>query len=185
MNSIDGVQNDQTENLLTASGILDASKEQTILQLPNGQILRLATELLLRTEADAAPSDPETSLNAQSQLAIPVVEERLTVKKRVVETGKVLLEKHLQEYHETLDIPLAVRTFDIERVVLNQPVATAPPVRQEGLTTIYPLVEEQLVLTTHLILKEEVRVTQRDTERRDTRTITLHRVSITVTRSGQ
>jgi len=113
---------------------------------------------------------------------IPVIEEQLAVGKRTVVTGTVLLEKQTQEYHETLDVPLAVRTFDIERVVLNQPVDSAPAVRKEGDTTIYPVVEEQLVLTTQLVLKEEVRVTRRDTERRDTRTVTLKRESLTVTR---
>ncbi len=117
-------------------------------------------------------------------MVIPIVEERLEVGKRTVVSGKVLLEKHVHAYDEQLDVPLAVRTFDIERVVLNQPIEKSPEVREEGETTIYPIVEEQLVLTTQLVLKEELRVTRRDTERRDTRTVTLKRESITVTRTS-
>ena len=173
------------DNLLTASGVLDATKEQTLLQLPNGQRIRLATAMLLREEALAPGLDAEPAFFAEAELrTIPLVEERLEVSKRIVATGKVILEKQVHEYRETLDVPLAIRTFDVERVVLNQPVETAPAVRQEGMTTIYPLVEEQLVLTTQLVLKEELRVTQRDTERRDDRTVTLHRESMTVTRSA-
>ena len=113
---------------------------------------------------------------------IPIVEERLIIEKRERITGTVSLQKRIEEYHETLDIPLAARTFDIERVVLNRPVETAPEVRQEGDTTIYSLVEEQLVITRQLILKEEVRVTRRDTEHRDTRDVILHREYLDITR---
>lgn len=35
---------------------------------------------------------------------IPIIEERATVKKRVVETGKVHIRKHLREYEELVDI---------------------------------------------------------------------------------
>jgi uncharacterized protein (TIGR02271 family) len=88
----------------------------------------------------------------------------------------------VQEYQETLDEPLAVRTFDIERVALNQVVDSAPPVRTEGATTIYPVIEEQMVLTKQLVLKEEVRVTRRDTERRDHQVVTLRREHLIVER---
>lgn len=166
-------------NVLTASGELDLRKLQTELRLPDGRIVRVPTSLF----------SPGFEAGHAAQIApagtvIPVIEEHLSVGKRTVITGKVLLEKHTQEYHETLDVPLAVRTFDIERVVLNQPIEAPPAVRQEGDTTIYPLIEEQLVLTTQLILKEELRVTRRDTERRDTRTVTLKRESVTITRSS-
>ncbi len=117
------------------------------------------------------------------EVSIPLVEERLEVGTRTVATGTVTLRKRLEEYEETLNIPLAARTFDVERVVLNRPVEKAPEVRVEGDTTIYSLVEEQLVITTQLILKEEVRVTRRDTERHDTRTVTLTREHLDVTRT--
>ena len=186
MNSTADAQVDHTtENILTASGSLDTTKDQTILRLPNGQILRLATALLVRDAETASESTTQTSGEEGELHAIPLIEERVELSKRTVATGKVTLEKTVQEYQEVLDIPLAVRTFDVERVVRNEPVNAAPPVRQEGATTIYSLVEEQLILTTQLILREEVRVTQRDTERRDNRTVTLHRESINVTRSAE
>ena len=94
------------------------------------------------------------------------------------------LEKHVHEYQETLDEQLLVRTFDIERVRLQQVVDVAPPVRQEGDTTIYPIVEERLVLTKELVLREELRVTRRNTEQRDTRVVSLKRESVTVARTA-
>ena len=119
-----------------------------------------------------------------SQVVVPLIEERLTVDKRVIETGTVRLRKVIQTHEEALDEPLAVRTFDIERVILNRAVDAPPAVRQEGDTTIYSLVEERMVLTKQLILTEEVRVTRRDTERRDTQKITLTREHLIVEREA-
>lgn len=117
-------------------------------------------------------------------VTIPLIEEQLVLEKRVVETGKVRLHKTVQEFEQQLDEPLAVNTFDIERVILNQVVESAPDIRQEGDTTIYPLVEERLVLSRQLVLKEEVRVTRRLSERRDTQVVTLRRDHLTVERQS-
>ena len=172
-------------NRFTATEAFDSTRPDTELQLPDGRLLRVPTALLLEqfSVADPLDTDPQVILDGDEPIVIPVVEEQLHVGKRSVVTGTVRLDKHVGVYEEALDIPLAVRSFDVERVVLNQPVEAAPPVRQEGDTTIYPLVEEQLILTKQLILREELRVTRRDTERRDTRTVSLHREFIEVTRA--
>ncbi len=164
-------------NILSTAGSFDPALPYTDLHLPDGHVLRVATSLLISTApvAAAASSDDVT---------IPIVEERLEVSRRTVETGKVRLHKTVQEFETALDETLAVRTYDVEHVVLNQPVEDVPGVRIEGDTTIYPLVEEQLVLTKQLILKEEVRVTRRDTERRDTRSVTLRREHLVVEREA-
>ncbi len=185
----------EDSNILLAEGWLDAAKERTELRLEDGRVVSIPTALLLAAaeagergrsaageQAGAGAGEGAGEIGAGEGMTIPVVEERLVVGRKVMPTARVLLEKHVHEYEETLDIPLAVRTFDIERVVMNEPVATAPGVRVEGETTIYPIVEEQLVVTSQLILKEELRVTRRDTERRDQRTVTLKRESVTVVR---
>ena len=110
------------------------------------------------------------------------MEETLRVGRRTLETGKVRLRKSVHDFETELNEVLAYRTFDIERIVLNQPIESAPSVRQEGDTTVYPIVEEQLILTRQLVLKEELRVTRRDAERLDNRTVTLRRESIEIER---
>ncbi len=173
-------------NLVTLTGALDPNCSVTEVLLPNGRAVRLDTLLLLSTETGTDPFQPiDRTLNTGAEEIVPIIEERLIVGKQIVETGKVRLVKSVGEYQEALNEPLAVRTFDIERIALNQPVESAPAVRHEGTTTIYPVVEEQLVLTKRLILKEEVRVTQRDTERRDTQVVTLRREHITVERESK
>ncbi len=173
-------------NFFVATESFDSTRPSTELQLPDGRIFYVPTALLVEQDSSAdllATRNAEPVSDQQEPLSIPVIEEQLHIGKRSVVTGTVRLDKHVGVYEEALDIPLAVRTFDVERVVLNKPVDTAPSVRQEGETTIYPLIEEQLILTKQLILREELRVTRRDTERRDTRTVSLRRESIEVTRA--
>jgi stress response protein YsnF len=50
---------------------------------------------------------------------------------------------------------------DIERVPVNRNVDQVPAVREEGDTTIIPVVQEVLVVQKQLVLTEEIRVRQR------------------------
>ncbi len=172
----------EAQNSLTATGTLDTTLALTEITFADGRILQLPTAMLLGSASFEQPLGNE--LRADVDTVIPIVEERLTVGKRTLVTGKVRLIKTVQEFDAQLDEPLAVRTFDVERVILNQSVETAPGMRQEGETTIYPLVEEQLILTKQLVLKEEIRVTRRDTERRDTQVVTLRREHVEVEREA-
>lgn len=184
-------------NILTVSGELDFAQIYTDLRMQDGQIVRIPTALLIRegnsasyssgtpTKAIEGEGRPVQDLVEGEATVIPLVEETLEVMKRIVPTGTVRLQKTVHEYQETLDEPLAVRTFDVERIIVNQPVEHPPAVRHEGDTTVYSLVEEQLILTKQLILKEEVRVTQRDTERRDNQVVTLRREHMTIEREPQ
>jgi hypothetical protein len=58
-----------------------------------------------------------------------------------VETGKSILRKKVQEFETQLDEVLAVRSFDVERVVVDRAVQIAPEVRQEDTTIMYPIVQ--------------------------------------------
>lgn len=171
-------------NVLAIEGVFDAFAATTELHLADGRVLRLATTTLLASESPAAEVGYDAPVaDSATELVIPIVEEQLRVGRRTVETGKVTLRKTVQEFETQLDELLAVRAFDVERVVVNRSIEVAPEVRHEGATTIYPIVEEQLILTKQLVLKEELRVTQRDSERHDTRPVTLRRELIDVERS--
>jgi uncharacterized protein (TIGR02271 family) len=168
-------------NILTAYGLLDESKAETEFCFPDGKTLRVPTSVLLDA-ASRLNASRTVKIPTQIQTVVPVLEECLEVGRRTIETGKILLEKHVHEYEEVLNEPLVVRTFDVERVPFNQVIQSPPPIRYEGEMTIYPLVEERLVLTKELVLREELRVTRRDTEMKDTRSIILQRESVTVSR---
>ncbi len=174
--------------LVVGSGAIDDRLAYTELWMPDGQVIRVATQtlrssLVLTPDVSAEPDDMRMS-DGDGNAVIPIVEERVVISKQSVPTAKIRLRTEVEQYEQTISESLAVRTFDVERIVLNTVVDSVPTVRQEGETTIYPLVEERLVLTKELVLKEEIRVTRRDTARLDTRTVHLQRETMTVEREA-
>ena len=166
--------------MLAILGELNAADIFTELQFPNGRVVRLPTTLL-------KPAQPEESFegtpsNQPDQIVVPLIEEQLEVSKRTVATGVVRLDKRVQAFDVTLDEPLAVVSWKVDRIAIGRVVEVAPPARQEGDMTIYPVLEEQLVLTKQLVLIEEVRVSREVSERRDTSTVTLRREHLDVQR---
>lgn len=175
------VSDRDSANILRAEGSFDLSSTVTELRLSDGRTFRIPTALL-HEDVDAPSLHEETFDTGNSTVIVPLVEESLDVYKRTVVTGKVRLEKTVQAFDVALDEPLAVSTWTVERIPVNLPVDAPPEVRQEGNTTIYPLLEEQLIVTRQLMLKEELRVTRNDFERRDTQTVTLRREHLAVER---
>nr|WP_295370844.1 YsnF/AvaK domain-containing protein [uncultured Sphingosinicella sp.] len=92
---------------------------------------------------------------------IPLLEERLVTSKETVETGRVKVQTVLEEREEMVREQLSRAYVDIERVEMHVEVDQAPPVRQEGDTTIIPVVQELLVVQRKLVVTEEIRVRQR------------------------
>ena len=172
---------EQSTNVFLAENSFDSSTTLTELRLLDGRRFRIPTALLSEAN-DVTASENQAYDTDGSTLVVPIVEESLNISKRIVATGKVRLAKTVQAHDVVVDEPLAVHTWTVERVALNVPVEAAPVVRQEGNTTIYPLLEEELVLTKQLVLKEEVRVTRNDSERRETQTVSLRREQVTVDR---
>jgi uncharacterized protein (TIGR02271 family) len=116
------------------------------------------------------------------ELAIPVIEEELVVDKRKVPIGGVEVRKHLLERTETVDMPLLKEEVDIRRVTINREVDHIPPTREEGDVIIIPVVEEEIVISKRLVLKEEVHLTRHRSVRRMSKDVVLHREEAEVTR---
>ena len=114
---------------------------------------------------------------------IPLLEEQLTVTTQTVETGQLTLTKTVHETEETLTIPLQQEQYVVERTTLNQYVDEPPTTRQEGDTTIYPVVKEVLVVQKRLLLVEEIRVTHQQTQVEEIQTVHLRREEIAVART--
>ena len=94
-------------------------------------------------------------------VAIPLVEERLVTSKRVVETGRVRVRTIVEEQESQVREQLSKAVVDVERVAVNREVEAAPPIREEGDTTIIPVVQEVLVVTKKLVVTEEIRIRRR------------------------
>lgn len=168
-------------NVLLAEGRFDPTASITEIHLADGRTFHIPTALLREDEISTVLSN-ETPVTNESPTVVPLIEEQLDVSKRTVATGTVRLEKTVETYDVAVDEPLAVSTWSVERLPMHVQVDAPPAVRQEGNTTIYPLLEEQLLLTKQLILIEEIHVKRNDFERKDTQTVTLRREQVTVDR---
>ena len=93
---------------------------------------------------------------------IELAEEQLRVSKREVERGRVVVRTRVEERDEIAEAALRQEDVTIERVPVGRPVEAAPQVREEDGVLIVPVLEERLVVTTELILKEEIRITKKD-----------------------
>jgi uncharacterized protein (TIGR02271 family) len=93
--------------------------------------------------------------------AIPLAEERVSIAKKEVESGRVRVRIGVEQREEQVPAELARDAVEIKRVARNQPLTDIPSVRVEGATTIIPVVEEQLVVEKRLVLVEEIHVVRR------------------------
>lgn len=125
------------------------------------------------------PGDPHQDTGT---LTFPVTEERLTLHKRKVETGRVRIVKRVAVHDESIDQPLVRETVQVERVPVNRVIDQPVPVRYEGDTMIVPVFEESLVVEKRLILKEELRITKRRDESHQSQRATLRREDVSVER---
>jgi len=92
---------------------------------------------------------------------IELAEEQVEITKRVVERGRVVVRTRVETRDEIAEIELRQEAVTVDRVPLGVSVEGAPTMREEDGVLIVPVLEEQLVLTTRLILKEEIRITRR------------------------
>ena len=115
--------------------------------------------------ADRKPAPAQqgagTRGSSEEVAAIPLVEERLSVAKRQVETGRVRVHVTVEEREELLTEQLLRDDLQIERVPRNERLTEVPRVRLEGNTTIVPVVEEVLVVEKALVLVEEIHIVRR------------------------
>lgn len=119
------------------------------------------------------PGDPGT---------IRLLAEEIGVTRKRVETGRVRVLVETHEREELVDVPLARDRIEVERVAINRVIDAMPPTRQEGDTTIVPIVDEVLVLERRLILKEELHVRRVSVIEHHQERIVLRRQSAVVIR---
>ena len=109
--------------------------------------------------------------------------ERLQVGLRTVDTGVVTVAVATRLHDHLVDETLSTVTAHVEHVPIGRMVDAMPPIREEGDTTIVPVVEE--VVVTRLFLREEVRITRTTTTRRHRESVSLRVEEAVVSRTGQ
>ena len=135
----------------------------------------------------ATPSSPSrlASEASEENQVLPVIEERATIRREVVETGRVVVTKRVHEADEQIVVPVQHDEVHYERVPLNQTLpagATAPGPRQEGDTLIIPVLREVAVVEKRLLLVEELRITKRQVTTEHAEPLHLRREEVLVER---
>lgn len=154
------------------------------LKLNNGRIVTIPRAAL--TQQTDRSYRVEFSINRFLQdgvMVIPVVAEQLDVEKRTVERA-VRIQKSISSRDVTVDENLLHENVEVERVPVNRYVEAMPSVREEGDITIIPLVEEVLVVEKRLLLREEIRITRRQSAEKFHEVYTLQSEDVHIERDG-
>ena len=124
--------------------------------------------------ATTPSSDPHETI-------VPLHVEEVSFSRRKVERD---VKVHIQtmRHDRVVDEPLVHEKIEIERVPIGRPVETAPPVQEEGDTTIISVVEEVLVVERRLILKEEIRLHRVRTTEQHRELVTLRDQQVVIER---
>ena len=108
----------------------------------------------------------EQSRENRTEVVIPVVEEEVVAGARPVKTGSVRVDKHVRRRIRRVETPLLHEEVEVRRVPVNRVVTEQPRVRRRGDLIIIPVVEEELVITKRLVLKEEIYLQKTRTKER-------------------
>lgn len=119
----------------------------------------------------------------QQNEVIPVIEEKINVDVKNVETGKVRISKQVHEEEVTVDVPFIHDEVDVKHVAKNISVEKAPEVRHEGDTMIIPVLKEEVIVQKRLVLVEELHITKRKVEEHHPQQITLKKEDVKIDRS--
>lgn len=106
---------------------------------------------------------------------LPVVDEQVSVEKRLTAAESVLVELSTETMASDLTAQLASEEIEIERVSCDRVIDTVPQIRTEGQTTIIPVVEERAIVQRQLVLVEEIRLSRRRSEQTVTVPVELRR----------
>jgi uncharacterized protein (TIGR02271 family) len=120
----------------------------------------------------------------QEVAAIPLAEERVTVTKREVETGRLRVQVSVEERQDAVPVELSHDEVEVERVPVGKAVSHLPSVRLEGSTTIIPVVEEVVVVEKRLILVEEIHVHRKSVAETRQIPVVLRSEQVRIERSG-
>src|SRR6476469_8507344 len=136
------------------------------------------------TTSRQGEKDQQQSKQHEESYTLPVVEETVHVDKKTIETGKVKISKTVKVDTETVNLLQVQDDVEIERIAINEFVQTPPPpLRYEGDTIIIPVMQEVTITEKRLLLIEEVRITKRKVESKESQEVVLRKEEINVQRS--
>ncbi|MCU0760902.1 MAG: YsnF/AvaK domain-containing protein [Steroidobacteraceae bacterium] len=114
--------------------------------------------------------------SADGPLVIPVLEERVKVARRTVESGRATrVRKVVREDRQELELPTVHEEVQVERVPVGRLVDGPLESWEEDGVLVIPVVEERLVVRTEHVLREEIRISRRRRTQTSVHAVTLRR----------
>ncbi|WP_337013699.1 YsnF/AvaK domain-containing protein [Pantoea sp. AS142] len=98
---------------------------------------------------------PEKPGSEGRDQVIGLAEETIEVSKQRVIDGHVRVTRQVTEHQQTIALMLRHQTAAIERILKSERLAEMPEIREENGVLIIPIVEEEVEIVRHLVLKEE------------------------------
>ncbi|WP_435170370.1 YsnF/AvaK domain-containing protein [Falsirhodobacter sp. 1013] len=89
---------------------------------------------------------------------LPLMKETATVTAEKRITGRVRVSTHTEAVETMVPVDLADVHVEVTRVPMDRRVDRAPEVVTEGDLTIVPVVEERLIVTRELYVREEIHI---------------------------
>jgi uncharacterized protein (TIGR02271 family) len=124
---------------------------------------------------------PELNIDGK-ELLLPILTEELDIQKRTNVTGVVRLEKTVRTAEAIVEEELFKESISVEYVPVNRYVDEIVETRHEGDTMIIPVLEEVVIITKQLVLKEEIHITRRREQSRYHGTVPLRTEEVEVQR---
>lgn len=115
------------------------------------------------------------------EIVVPVLAERLRIGKRRL-AERVRVATRTREREHLVDEELLRERVEVERVPVGRVVEAVPAVREEGDTTVLPVVVEEVVVQRRLVLKEEIRIRRLRGTERHRETVVLREQEAVITR---
>ena len=132
---------------------------------------------------DRSPNDDNREKLKRSdcgrEQVIPVIEEQVSIEKKLVETGKIRVSKFVTEEDQVIDHSLFHEESEIKTIPINRYVdELPPPVRQEGDTTIISILKEEVVV--RVLLEKEIHITKKRIETQESAKVTVRKEDVRV-----
>lgn len=121
-------------------------------------------EVVLSTAADASPISTSedllriATLGERGELRLLLHEEVLEPVLREYVRGRALVTKRIETLEDTLKLDVKQQHPIVERVTIDREIESTPAPYWDGDTYVVPVVQEEIVVTRRLVLREEVRI---------------------------
>ncbi|KGD72636.1 YsnF/AvaK domain-containing protein [Pantoea vagans] len=125
---------------------------------------------------------PDKPGSEGSEQVLSLAEETVEVSKQRVIDGHVRVTRQVTEHQQKIALMLRQQTADIQRISKSERLTEMPAIREENGVLIIPIVEEEVEIVRHLVLKEEWHIRKVVSEVETEQIVSLRRQQAHLTR---